>query len=92
MIMNELQARLGVNVPIIVGELGYFLDDYPKPIRYWRDTNKQLNELAEENDNIAIASAEGLSHRGDNLHFDAAAQREFGRRYFEAYRTLREGK
>lgn len=52
--------------------------------------NRQLHELAEENDNIAIASAKGLEDRGDILHFSAPASREFGCRYFEAYKTLKE--
>jgi len=86
--VNELQARLGVRLPIVVGELGYFLENRKKPMPYWRLVNEQLHELADENDNIAIASAEGLEDRGDILHFSAAAQREFGKRYFDAYKTL----
>ena len=33
-------------------------------------------------------SAEGLKHKGDKIHFDSAALRELGRRYYTAYRTL----
>ncbi len=89
-IMDEFQNRLGLNLDIVVGELGYYLDDYAKPLPYWRDINKTLHELAHERDNIAIATAEGLEDCGDKLHFSAIAQREFGKRYFEAYKNLRE--
>lgn len=86
-IMNELQTRLGVKLPIVVGEIGYFFADYdPKP-KYLDIVNTELNRLADE-DNIAVVSATGLVDRGDKLHFDAKSQREFGRRYFEAYRKL----
>ena len=91
-IMDELQARLGVKLPIVVGEMGEFLAHRPKPMPYLDEVNRQLHALADENDNIAIASAKGLADRGDILHFSAAAAREFGCRYFEAYKTLREGK
>ncbi|MBQ8509179.1 MAG: sialate O-acetylesterase [Clostridia bacterium] len=87
-IMDEFRSRLGVKLPIVVGELGYFLADRPKPMPYWQDVNKALHELAQRPD-IAIASAEGLADRGDALHFNAAAQREFGKRYFAAYQTLK---
>ena len=32
-----------------------------------------------------FVSAEGLNHRGDNLHFDTPSQYELGRRYFEEF-------
>ena len=36
----------------------------------------------------AFVSAEGLRHKGDKVHFDAASYREFGKRYAEAYAKL----
>ena len=32
--------------------------------------------------------ATGLDHKGDNLHFSAAALREFGERYFAAFQPM----
>lgn len=87
-IMDELQRRLGVRLKIVVGEIGWFYNDHPGKPKYVSDVNRALAELAAENDNIALASSEGLTDRGDHLHFDAESQREFGRRYFEAYKTL----
>ncbi len=91
-IMDEFRARLGLKLDIVIGELGYFLENRDKPLPYWRDVNRALHELADEHDEITIASADGLEDRGDKLHFSAEAQREFGRRYFEVYRELRDGK
>jgi len=36
----------------------------------------------------AFVSSAGLGHRGDELHFDAAGFREFGRRYAHAFLGL----
>lgn len=82
-IMNELRSRLGVKLKIVVGELGHFFTRAP----YLEVVNKQLNLLGEMPD-IACASSEGLEDRGDALHFNSPAQREFGKRYFEAYKTI----
>jgi hypothetical protein len=38
----------------------------------------------------AFVTSEGLSHKGDDVHFDAASMREFGRRYAKAYLALSE--
>ena len=35
--------------------------------------------------NTAFVSAEGLKHKGDKIHFDAASYRELGKRYAERY-------
>ena len=88
-IIHELEKRLCVEFKIVVGELGRFYAERPSGApKYYSEVNKALNELALENRNIAIASSEGLKDRGDFLHFNAESQREFGRRYFEAYKTL----
>ena len=72
---TELKAS---NAVVVVGELGYFLepDKYP----YAREINRQLHMLPAK-----VASAEGLHDKGDQLHFDAPGQREFGKRYANAY-------
>ena len=35
-----------------------------------------------------MISAKGLTCKEDNIHFNSASYREFGRRYFEAYRAI----
>ncbi len=88
--IDEFRGRLGLQIPVVVGELGDFLDR--RPIAHWRIVNEQLRAIADERADMALVSSAGLRDRGDNLHFDAASQREFGRRYFDAYQTLVKGK
>ena len=88
--MNELQNSLGTKLDIVVGEIGEFFAEHPGKPQYIGTVNKALHTLADEHDNITIASSKGLRDRGDKLHFSTEAQREFGRRYFEAYRRMKE--
>ncbi len=77
------------DVPIVVGEIGEFL--------YTRTAGGYPNALA-VNERLALApvsifrtafvSSAGLGHIGDELHFNAESQREFGRRYALAYLSL----
>ena len=47
-----------------------------------------LKEISVDLNNCAVASAEGLTHRGDGLHFNSTSYRIFGKRYFEAYKQM----
>jgi len=62
------------NVPIVVGVLGEFHAGKDR-------INAVLRSLPKSITNLAVAESEGLGHKGDKVHFDAAAYREFGRRY-----------
>lgn len=76
-------------VPLVVGELGRFLDGYNNgSLRFWRIVNQALHDYAESDPLVAVASSEGLGSKPDGVHFNSAAQREFGRRYFAAYKTI----
>jgi hypothetical protein len=82
--MKQLRTDAGApRVPVVAGELGEFLK---RP--YAHVVNAQLDSLPDLLDNVAVASAKGLQDRGDGLHFDAASQREFGRRYARALLML----
>ena len=85
-IMINLLKELNIeNVPIILGELGKFVEQkYPLS----KQINKTLHHIAESNPKFGIASAEGLTDRGDNLHFNSVSYRILGRRYFEAYQRI----
>ncbi|GHV04954.1 acetylxylan esterase [Spirochaetia bacterium] len=73
-------------VPLILGELGSFLINYPGLENgYFKIVNKQLAEIAQALPNTGLASSEDLTDNGDNMHFNAVSLREFGRRYFEKY-------
>jgi len=75
----RLRADLGTpDVPVIVGELGRFRPSSP-------NINPILAKLPEHVPHCAFVSAEGLHDKGDHLHFDSPSQREFGRRYADAW-------
>ncbi|KDN55443.1 sialate O-acetylesterase [Flavobacterium seoulense] len=68
------------NLPFIAGEIGRFnKENFINPI---------VNQLPEEVANTAVVSSEGLTDRGDHLHFNTASARELGKRYAEAMKKL----
>ena len=86
--LHDLIARfrkeLGApDVPFIAGQMGIFAE------RPWSDAKKQVDkahrDLPKKVHNTAFVSAEGLAHKGDNVHFSAASFRTFGHRYAKAY-------
>lgn len=77
------------DVPFIAGELGEFL--YTRkagPSPYARVVNEQIDSLPALLPRSAVVSSAGLEHKGDELHFSADAQKEFGRRYFAAFQSV----
>ncbi len=82
--MDTLLARLGIQVPVILGGLGDFLDYMP----YVGIVNEQIQALGEK-PGRGYVSAVGLTDKGDRLHFDTRSQMELGKRYFAAYQRLR---
>jgi hypothetical protein len=79
------RKELNTDAPFIVGQLGIF----KKP---WTEGRKVVDkahrELPQQVPNAAFVSAEGLVDGGDEVHFDAKSQREFGKRYAAAYFQL----
>lgn len=74
-------------VPIVVGELGEFLKK--RGTQYYADiVNEQLKTIVNEHENITFVSSEGLTDKGDLLHFDTKSLREFGIRYAKAWENL----
>ena len=69
------------DVPVIVGETGRFRED-AGPI------NAVLASLPQHVPDCAFVPADGLTDKGDKLHFNTASLREFGRRYAHAWFTL----
>lgn len=81
------------DVPFVAGELGEFL--YTRSggkSAHAKIVNEQIDRLPQVVAGTAAVSSAGLAHKGDELHFDADAQREFGRRYYEAMVVLQEKK
>ena len=90
-ILNGFRKRLGLDdVPILVGGLGDFLKDYSSEniSKNYPIVNDALKRVAASDDMIGFVSAEGLGGNPDNIHFSAAALREFGERYYAEFRKL----
>lgn len=68
-------------VPFILGGLGDFLNPEWNVPAY----NQMIRQVASEFDNCGFVSAQGLNHRGDDLHFDTPSQHELGRRYWQEF-------
>jgi hypothetical protein len=81
-LVAALRAELG-DVPVVAGQLGRFCK-YP----FAAVVNEQLATAPLTIPRIGFVSSEGLNHKGDDLHFDAASQREFGRRYAIGFVSL----
>lgn len=84
-VIRELRSQCGLpGVPMVLGELGvHFLDMAGDArFRFAVRVNRAIAEVAASaGPGIAVASARGLAHRGDRLHFSAEAADTLGRRY-----------
>lgn len=83
-LVARMRRELGTEgVPFVVGQMGRFEGAAWDEWRVMVDTAHR--ELPGKVKGTAYVSSEGLMHKGDRLHFDAASYRELGRRYAEAY-------
>lgn len=87
-VMTELRARLGSDIPIIVGGLGDFLINYPGISDYYQIINEKLEQLPNVMSRVAFVSAKGLTDKGDSLHFNTNSLMEFGKRYYNAFKSI----
>lgn len=80
----DLRADLGApDLPIVVGELGQFFIHRTngKPVPLAKVVDAALRDIPNHVPHTGCVSSQGLKDKGDQLHFDSASQREFGRRY-----------
>ena len=68
-------------LPIVLGELGSF---NKKSALQFRQINQIIWEYSSMDKNTAVIATGDLDHKGDDLHFNAAGQREMGKRYAAA--------
>ena len=90
-LMEDFRRRLGLeDVPFLLGGLGDFLKDYPESdVREnYPKVNAALEAMARKLPMTAFVPATGLGANADHLHFSAASLREFGLRYYEAFKAL----
>ena len=69
-------------VPFLCGELGHYLKG---GLYAFSQIDADIRSVVSELPDLGWVSAEGLTDKGDGLHFSSASAREFGRRYFEEY-------
>jgi hypothetical protein len=89
--LSELIARFrrdlnAPKVPFLIGQLGQFVgapwDEFARSI------DLAQRQVASSVPLTAFVPSDGLAAKPDNLHFDAPALREFGRRYAVAFAEL----
>lgn len=89
LINNFRKDKLLKDAPFIMGEIGYFLKDYPEgKYKEYQFINDVMKKVVDRQTNCALVSAVGLGSNPDKLHFNAVAQRELGLRYYEALKNL----
>jgi len=86
-LIRRLRTELDApQVPFLAGQLGQFEE------RPWSDHKKRVDrahrDLPAKVPHTAFVSSAGLKHKGDEVHFDAASCREFGKRYAAEYLKL----
>ena len=87
----DLRADLGAgDVPFVAGKLGEFLRREGKGGKpaLWPVVNEQIDALPRTLPRSAVADSAGLKDKGDKVHFDTPALREFGNRYAAAMKKL----
>ena len=91
--IEQLRKDLGNEaLPVVVGGLGDFLEDYDDEIKYkhTKTVQEALKQIPSAIQNCAFASAEGLTDRGDGVHFNSKSYRVLGERYFQSYLEIAE--
>lgn len=84
---EDLRSDLGApNLPIVVGQLGPFLDGKKHP--FLNDVREALRRMPTTMPSVGYADSEKLTDKGDKLHFSTESQREMGHRYAEAMKKL----
>ena len=88
---RALRRAIGApDLPVVVGELGYWLDQADPCYTHAAAINSAIVATPAAMEHAACVSAHGLSHKGDRLHFDAPAAEALGIRYAEAWLQMRE--
>ena len=86
-LISRMRAELRApKVPFIAGQLGKFSESP------WDEFKTRVDQthrdLPTKVPHTAFVASDGLTHRGDKVHFDSDSYREFGRRYAAAYLKL----
>ncbi len=79
----DIRTDLGQpNLPFVVGQIGEFLYTRKKQqTPFAKTVNDALARIPEEVPFTACVHSTGLTHNGDEVHFNGKSQRELGKRY-----------
>jgi hypothetical protein len=81
-LIERLRAVAGdPQLPFVAGELGPFRSSF-------RQFNVELRKLPQQVPYTAVATSEGLIHKGDHTHLDAASATAYGKRFAEKMKAL----
>ena len=70
------------NLPFVVGQIGEFnYEREGNPLPFAREINEALVKISQTVPQTGCALSKGLTHKGDQVHFNSEAERELGRRY-----------
>lgn len=88
--ISAMREELGnPEMPVIVGEPGRFIKKHESGrYKYIDIITDILKELPKVIPCCGFAGSEGLTDRGDGLHFDSASYRILGKRYFEEFKKI----
>lgn len=86
-LIRRMRSAVGnPDAPFVMGGIGRW------PERPWNAYREKVDsvqrDVARTTPRTAFVPSDGLRHRGDSLHFDAASQREFGERYAKALLSM----
>lgn len=90
-ILEAFRNKLNLHdVPFLLGGLGDFLQvcERAEKFKNYIYVNQALERVAKKMPMTSFVSAQGLGANADNLHFSAAALREFGVRYYKEFLKL----
>lgn len=88
-LFNHMRQELArPTLPIIIGELPDFLGKrgFGLNATEFEAINLEMARVASEDENCFLVSAKNLSANPDGIHLNAESQRQFGIRYYEAFR------
>ena len=75
------------DLPFIAGQMGQFKE------RPWNDDKNRVNAVHENLPKqvklTSFVNSDGLSHKGDKVHFDSDSYRKLGHRYFDSFEALK---
>ena len=82
------RLRTDLNSPEVSFVAGTLADYMVERNPYARIVNEAIMRIPQRVKNTAYVESQGLTHKGDDLHFNTESARELGRRYAEAMLRL----